>query len=67
MSKTPNDLAGSSRTEAQWLDIVRLQIASLRFGVVEIVIHDSRVTQIGITDRLRLDEPARKNRPEQEA
>lgn len=65
MSETPNNFTGNGRADAQWLDIVRLQIASLQFGVVEIVVHDSRVTQIGITDRLRLDEPAGQIRSEQ--
>jgi len=40
---------------AEWLDIVRRQVASLRFGVVQIVVHDSQVTQIEKTERVRLD------------
>ena len=43
---------------ANWLDIVREQVASLKYGVVEIVVHDSQVTQIEKTERLRLDKPA---------
>ena len=43
---------------ANWLDIVRDQVASLKYGVVEIVVHDSQVTQIEKTERLRLDKPA---------
>jgi len=42
---------------ANWLDIVRDQVASLKYGVVEIVVHDSQVTQIEKTERLRLDKP----------
>jgi len=42
---------------ANWLDIVREQVASLKYGVVEIVVHDSQVTQIEKTERLRLDKP----------
>jgi hypothetical protein len=38
-----------------WLDIVREQVSSLRFGVVEIVVHDSKVVQIEKTERVRLD------------
>jgi hypothetical protein len=37
-----------------WLDLVRQQVGSLQFGVVEIVVHDSRVVQIDKTERLRL-------------
>lgn len=43
-----------------WLDVVRRQVGSLRYGVVQIVVHDSRVTQIEKTERLRLENtPAR--------
>jgi len=50
-------------TETSWLEIVRQQVGSLRFGVVEIVVHDSRVTQIEKTERLRLDKPTTETRP----
>ncbi|HTY86404.1 MAG TPA: YezD family protein [Candidatus Acidoferrum sp.] len=41
--------------DSKWLEIVRQQVGSLRYGVVEIVVHDSRVTQIEKTERVRLD------------
>jgi hypothetical protein len=41
--------------KAGWLEIVRRQVGSLRFGVVQIVVHDSQVTQIDKTERVRLD------------
>jgi len=50
-TKTGND-AGET---AAWLEIVRRQVGSLRFGVVQIVVHDSQVTQIEKTERVRLD------------
>jgi hypothetical protein len=37
-----------------WLEIVRRQVTSLRFGVVQIVVHDSEVAQIDKTERVRL-------------
>lgn len=37
-----------------WLEIVRRQVGSLRFGLVQIVVHDSEVTQIDKTERVRL-------------
>ena len=43
------------RKEAAWLEIVRRHVDSLRFGVVQIVVHDSQVTQIEKTERVRLD------------
>lgn len=38
-----------------WLETVRGQVASLRFGVVQIVVHDSQVVQIERTEKVRLD------------
>ena len=49
--------------DVNWLEIVRQQVVSLRFGVVEIIVHDSRVTQIEKTERLRLDKPTTETRP----
>jgi len=38
-----------------WVEIVRRQVGTLQFGVVQIVVHDSRVTQIDKTERVRLE------------
>jgi hypothetical protein len=43
--------------KSNWLEVVRQQVGSLRYGVVQIVIHDSQVTQIEKTERVRLDKP----------
>ena len=37
-----------------WLELVRQNVQSLRFGVVQIVVHDSKVTQIERTEKTRL-------------
>ena len=37
-----------------WLEIVRQKVAGLRYGVVQIVIHDARVTQIERTEKTRI-------------
>jgi hypothetical protein len=37
-----------------WLEVVQRQVGSLRYGVVQIVVHDSQVTQIEKTERVRL-------------
>jgi hypothetical protein len=37
-----------------WIELVRQQVESLRFGVVQIVVHDSRVVQIERTEKVRL-------------
>lgn len=50
--------AGSGENETtNWLEVVRQQVNSLRYGVVQIVVHDSQVTQIEKTERVRLDKP----------
>lgn len=38
-----------------WIELVRRQVATLRFGVVQIVVHDSQVIQIEKTERVRLE------------
>ena len=43
--------------KSDWLEIVRQQVSSLRYGVVQIIVHDSEVTQIEKTERVRLDKP----------
>ena len=52
--------APEKANEPAWLDLVRQQVGSLRFGVVQIVVHDAQVTQIEKTERLRLEKPPRK-------
>jgi hypothetical protein len=49
--------------DAKWLELVVHHVKSLRYGVVEIVVHDSHVVQIEKTERVRLDRS--ENRPEQ--
>jgi hypothetical protein len=40
--------------EPEWLALVRAQVRGLRFGVVQLVVHDGRVTQIERTEKVRL-------------
>lgn len=43
-----------SQPSPEWLEIVREKVQTLRFGVVQIVVHDSKVTQIERTEKKRL-------------
>jgi len=52
--KTESNLSAAG-TGPEWLELVRRQVTSLRFGVVQIVVHDSQVTQVEKTERVRLD------------
>ena len=63
MSDIPIKSGAKDLTNANWLEIVRQQVDSLKYGLVEIVVHDSQVTQIEKTERLRLDKPAGEKRP----
>jgi hypothetical protein len=38
-----------------WLDVVHEKVESLRFGVVQIIVHDSKVVQIERTEKTRMD------------
>ncbi len=60
MNATPIKASEDARETPGWLRIVEQQVGSLRFGVVQIVVHDSQVTQIDKTERVRLD----KSRPQ---
>jgi hypothetical protein len=37
-----------------WLRLVQEKVESLRYGVVQLVVHDGRVTQIERTEKTRL-------------
>ena len=48
-----------------WLELVREKVESLRFGVVQITVHDSRVTQVERTEKTRIESPRpASNRPD---
>jgi hypothetical protein len=55
MNENPAKIGGQDSNHSPWLEIIRAQVSSLKYGVVEIVVHDSHVTQIEKTERLRLD------------
>jgi hypothetical protein len=43
----------------EWLAVVREKVEGLRYGVVQLVVHDGRVTQIDRTERTRLEQAGR--------
>jgi hypothetical protein len=38
----------------EWLRVVRQKVETLRYGVVQLVLHDGRVTQIERTEKTRI-------------
>jgi len=55
MSQIQSKIPPGGPGDAKWLELVVQHVKSLRYGVVEIVVHDSRVIQIEKTERVRLD------------
>lgn len=53
-----NTVKNIESTSPAWLKIIQQQVDSVRFGVVQIVIHDNRVVQIERTEKVRLEKIA---------
>ncbi len=41
-------------TQPEWLRVVQQKVESLNYGVVQLVVHDGRVTQIERTEKTRI-------------
>jgi len=41
-----------------WLKLIREQVASLKFGTVQITVHEGKVVQLERVEKLRLDRPS---------
>ena len=54
MSSTITSTSTVSDGQPEWLGIVRNHVENLRYGVVQLVVHDGRVTQIERTEKVRL-------------
>ena len=44
-----------------WLRVVQEKVETLRYGVVQLVVHDGRVTQIERTEKTRIGAGVRKS------
>jgi hypothetical protein len=53
MSTTAIESTSTSATP-DWIALVREKVERLRYGVVQLVVHDGRVTQIECTEKTRL-------------
>jgi len=56
LSSTQNN---ATAEEQEWLEVVRRKVASLRFGSVQISVHDGRVTQIESVEKTRFSPKAK--------
>lgn len=55
----PPPISPEMDSDPEWLRIVREKVETLRFGVVQLVVHEGRVTQIERTEKTRLDAEGR--------
>jgi len=55
MNEPHKELKAKTSDDLKWMDLVIQHVGSLRYGVVEIIVHDSRVIQIEKTERVRLE------------
>jgi len=53
MNTTTSELSTPDGPKTDWLDVVRQNVANLRFGSVQITVHDGRVTQIESIEKTR--------------
>jgi hypothetical protein len=53
MSTITSEQSSSDGPPTDWLEIVRKNVANLRFGSVQITVHDGRVTQVESIEKTR--------------
>jgi hypothetical protein len=53
MNTTISETNSPDDGKADWLEVVRQNVASVRFGSVQITIHDGRVTQVESIEKTR--------------
>jgi hypothetical protein len=46
--------ATKPHTSEPWVEIIRRKVGTMRFGSVQLTIHDGRVTQVESTEKTRL-------------
>ncbi len=51
-------LPSPSGSQPDWLRVVQHKVETLRYGVVQLVVHDGRVTQIERTEKTRMHAPS---------
>ena len=51
--------ADAVRGDSSWQDVVERQVDALRFGSLQITVHEGKVVQIERSVKVRLDKPSR--------
>jgi hypothetical protein len=53
MATVNNPSENTQASEDDWLDVVKQKVAKLRFGSIQITVHDGRVTQVESVEKTR--------------
>ena len=53
MSATSSNAPDQASDDQEWLEVVRQKVAKLKFGSVQITVHDGRVTQVESIEKTR--------------
>ncbi len=54
MSAITSEHPSSDGPTTDWLEVVRQKVANLRFGSIQITVHEGRVTQIESIEKTRI-------------
>ena len=57
MSTITSERPTHNGSQTEWLEIVRKNVGNLRFGSVQITVHDGRVTQVESIEKTRFVSP----------
>jgi len=57
IAKNEGEKAKAAEKLPAWLQLVREHVSSLKFGTVQVTVHDSRVVQVERVEKLRFDKP----------
>ena len=64
-TETPSD-AGDAAQETDWLELVKTQLAGMRYGSIQLSVRDGRVLQVEAIEKMRLggvpEKPGREGR-----
>ncbi len=50
---TPDRSTPAERSSSDWMEVVSRKVASLRFGSIQITVHDGKVTQLESIEKTR--------------
>jgi len=54
-----NHIAINAEAEPLWLTTLKRQVKALKFGAVQVIVHEAQVVQIETTERVRFEPTAR--------